>query len=125
MKATDERAYAIELGVSGLGGRLCCPSCLGDNLHQYRVEVFERKEDSATGRHVAVTRNAIVADDDLTDNPSDRRQGCCVYLWCETCPALAVLKIDQRKGVTSFELTPHMKRPNSRFEEPTFHTKEF
>jgi hypothetical protein len=51
-------------------GCFCCPRCGGANLHQGRVEIFEREEDEEFGKHVTVDRHHISIGEDLDDNPS-------------------------------------------------------
>ena len=84
-------------------GKLYCPRCGGDWLHHDKVEVFEREEDAETGLHVVVD-GAVSLDTDLEGNPSSRRHGLKVHVWCETCPANSVLTISQHKGSTLIDL---------------------
>lgn len=84
---------------------LLCPACGFNYLHHHRVEVFDRKEDEEKGVHVSVTHGKAVFDQDLSGNPSSRRDGVCIYFTCEGCPAETVLTIAQHKGETHVEIS--------------------
>jgi hypothetical protein len=89
------------------GTTLVCPGCGGPNLHHSRVEVFERRrEDSPDGFHVAVDCDAATAtvDSAIVGNPSERRGGISVILWCEGCEATSRLDLAQDKGRTLMSL---------------------
>jgi hypothetical protein len=80
-----------------------CGHCGEEHTHQEAVEVFDRNgEDSEKGRHVLVNaRKEVYIDDDVEHgNPSDRRDGLKIYLTCEHCPYISILKIWQHKGNT-------------------------
>ncbi len=83
---------------------LICPSCGGDFLHQGRVDVFERDEDDVQVLHVQVCGakivKAAVVNNDMSTNPSLRRQGLTVSFSCETCKARPKLDFSQHKGST-------------------------
>lgn len=81
-------------------GTLLCPSCGGNYLHQRRVEVFERGEDSNIGLHVTVANMKMEVDNELHDNPSARRHGLKIIFSCETCKAEPVMTVAQHKGQT-------------------------
>jgi hypothetical protein len=83
------------------GPVLSCPRCQEDYLHQYRVEVFDRRsEDTVDGLHVIVEHGKTQITTDMDDNPSGRRQGLRIYFGCEHCCAVPVLSISQHKGNT-------------------------
>ena len=88
----------------GEGSELLCPRCEFDHLHHYQVDVFERKEDAATGLHVHVADCSSSIDTHLRGNPSSRRGGVAVRFWCEGCHAKLLLTIAQHKGVTLVNL---------------------
>lgn len=80
-----------------------CGNCGHEHTHQEAVEVFDRNgEDSEKGRHVLVNARKEVHIDDNVEhgNPSDRRDGLKIYLTCEHCPYVSILKIWQHKGNT-------------------------
>jgi hypothetical protein len=83
---------------------LCCPNCGESNLHQERVEVFERiNEDNETGVHVVVENGVASVDMSMEGNPSDRRDGVMMFFSCEHCPRRTWLSIVQHKGTTYLE----------------------
>ena len=82
---------------------LKCPSCDWSNLHHVSVEVFERAEDALSGVHVLVDGAGVVVNNDITGNPSARRDGMYISFACETCEAKPVLKLLQHKGSTYME----------------------
>jgi hypothetical protein len=80
---------------------LLCPQCGGLCLHHGRVEVFERpREDAPEGLHVTVHGMQLAVTTDLTGNPSARRNGLRIVLWCEWCQAHPALTLAQHKGST-------------------------
>ena len=89
-------------------GGLLCPICGGANLHHELVEVFDRKkEDSTTGWHVSSGDGKPPRiDTQMKGNPSERRDGIIVHMWCENCtdeggnPVPIELTIAQHKGTT-------------------------
>ena len=95
--------YLFQLGLKKVTidetGDLICPTCGDAYLHQYRVDVFERDED-CIGLHTRVERKLVTVDDNVKNNPSPRRQGLVVSLWCENCRANVELSILQHKGGT-------------------------
>ena len=80
---------------------LCCPICSSENVHHGDIEVFNRSEDDPeclytyVGNGKACTRIA-----DNADNPSVRRHGLRIRLWCEMCEDYSALTIEQHKGST-------------------------
>ena len=84
-------------------GHLLCPACGGDNLHHYRIEVFDRDDDDVNGQHVVVEGRKTIIDKDMANNPSSRRDGLRIFFWCEGCRAKSTLEVYQHKGVTFTE----------------------
>lgn len=96
--------------ISFEDGELVCPHCGGTHLHHDAVEVYFRQEDAAEG--VAVTVNGWahhnpVGNADVVGlnanqegNPSPRRDGLVVHLWCEECGKHPLLHLVQHKGAT-------------------------
>lgn len=98
---------------NGNQGVLLCPLCGQDSyLHHQGVTYFAREEDGAFGTRVDVKER----DDDetpfhhvcvntdthnrLTENPSLRRGGIAILLWCELCGGSYEFCIAQHKGQT-------------------------
>jgi hypothetical protein len=88
------------------GAELLCPSCGGINLHHDAVEIFECGEDAKHGVHVTVADGKATMDTSLAGNPSGRRHGLKISLWCEQCHEKPVLIIKQHKGSTYLDLIP-------------------
>lgn len=90
---------------------LDCPRCGGNNLHHWRVEVYERPEEDGPVTKTSVESRSFPADiqtaarskREPTDNPSARRNGLSVSFWCEGCAEISVLGIAQHKGCTLVE----------------------
>lgn len=81
----------------GSGAELLCPKCGFNYLHHDSVEVFDCGEDATNGVHVTVSDGIAKMDTSLTGNPSRRRHGLNIYLWCEGCSAKSVLSVSQHK----------------------------
>ena len=67
---------------------LVCPCCGEDYLHHETVTVFSRKEDAEFVRKTVVEGSSVASDkefNDVSGNPSDRRDGITIRFWCETC----------------------------------------
>ena len=84
--------------------------------HHYRTEIFNRaQEDHETGTHITVQNHTVEQDDDVeTNNPSSRRDGIRILMWCECCPAVTVIEISQHKGMTHLstrEAPPEIQNP--------------
>jgi hypothetical protein len=100
---------------NGLGLALKCAHCGGTNLHHDEVVVFERREDALEGTRVMVAGvdrqedsgaglfPRVTVDASTLGNPSARRQGVHVGLWCEQCGQRSSLSIAQHKGETYLE----------------------
>lgn len=94
---------------------LFCPHCGSENLHQEKIEIFNRDEDEKTGLHLRVVGKTAVVDQNMGNNPSPRRQGMTLSFYCEECSdnydddgkrnniTLYTLAIYQHKGVTMME----------------------
>lgn len=99
----------IPKGEFGYDAALECPNCGGLNLHQVKIEVFDRSEDEY-GAHIRTVagNGRTVTDRDMTMNPSARRDGLRIHFDCEsgmsehakksTCAP--VLNVYQHKGTT-------------------------
>jgi TIR domain len=91
---------------------LKCPNCGFEYMHQERVEIFDRGEDSDMVRKTVVDESGVTSSDvpnDGSGNPSYRRQGLRVFLACEQCSGggagrwvgpRKILNIVQHKGET-------------------------
>lgn len=80
----------------GVLGELVCPHCGGLNLHHEGVSVFERSAEDGPVHAV----HCGVADGRQPLNPSARRSGVVIGLWCEGCEKRHLLNIAQHKGTT-------------------------
>jgi len=99
----------ITAANNGYDNELLCPNCGGNNLHQDKVETFDRAEDEY-GVQIRTTScgGRTIIDRDMTMNPSPRRNGLRIHFECEsgmteegkksTCAP--VLNIYQHKGTT-------------------------
>jgi hypothetical protein len=92
----DEMNFTYEKAIG-------CSGCGEINLHHGKVEVFERNEDAENGIHVTVRGMKAIVDNDLSGNPSIRRDGVKISFWCEHCDKTTVLAIFQHKGTTYYE----------------------
>jgi hypothetical protein len=88
--------------IIGENDELQCPCCAGSlNMHHTQVDVWEREEDEAECLHTRVMRSGTVMHvSDGRGNPSRRRHGLAITLYCELCPSISVLEIAQHKGLT-------------------------
>ena len=80
---------------------LRCPKCGGDCLHHDAVAVFQRHEDEPMVRRTLVDQAGTKVDELLNSasgNPSWRRDGLTISLWCEACDRNSTLAIAQHKG---------------------------
>lgn len=78
----------ITLEKDWYNNELVCPVCKENNLHQNSVHVYNRVEDGSSVRATSVTGpevHSTVLENNLTTNPSPRRQGLTVKFWCEHC----------------------------------------
>lgn len=79
---------------------LRCNNCGELYLHQFQVDIFERSEESDTGIHTRVLSTSTAIDGNMSQNPSDRRNGLMIYCSCEMCDNITVFSIYQHKGMT-------------------------
>jgi hypothetical protein len=88
----------------GSGGELLCPKCGRHCLHHDRVTVYHRHnghEDAPTTIITKVEGGTVtqsIRPSDKAGNPSSRRDGVALRFWCEMCPAIPELTIEQHKG---------------------------
>ncbi len=92
---------------------LCCPHCRSTYLHHDSVDIFERCEDGDSGLHVVVSGGdmfgdsspvrKVSIDESMDGNPSSRRHGIAIGMWCEGCHLRSSLTIYQHKGCTYVE----------------------
>lgn len=74
---------------------------IDESCHLYKVEVFERAEDSEFGTHTTVNGSLITQDRDMSRNPSSRRTGVALHFWSEVNAAPEdkfVMCVFQHKG---------------------------
>jgi len=88
--------------------KLTCPVCECTSTHQYKYEIWDRKED-CKGEYILVEgvdqdnnepHVDVVNKDIPTGNPSRRRGGIRIHFWCEGCGSLLTMEIYQEKGET-------------------------
>jgi len=113
----------VTLRLEELAGihALKCPHCGSTYVHHDEVAIFERGEDCEKGLRVRVLGvdviwegdtgpkrrpASVLIEESLVGNPSARRQGVCVYLWCEDCRERSSLMIAQHKGGTYLTCAP-------------------
>ena len=85
---------------------LHCDNCGEANLHHYQTEIFNRtEEDSDIGNHVIIQDQITVSNGNMSKNPSRRRDGVVVRLWCEHCDSETIIKVTQHKGSTYLALS--------------------
>lgn len=86
---------------------VACPHCHFNYLHQEKIEVFDRGEDSDKGDYVSIggkDGSVLSVNSPLPPgNPSGRRHGLTIHFWCEGCEELPQLNIYQHKGQTFME----------------------
>lgn len=93
---------AINYDHMDFDNALKCYYCKDDNLHQTHVEVFFRAEDAPVGLVVDVSADGagMIPEGDQEANPSPRRDGIAITLWCESCDSHSFYNIVQHKGFT-------------------------
>ena len=81
---------------------LKCSHCGGDRLHHSDVSVFIREEDAAVGLMVYASPNMthVAYKESQAANPSARRDGVTISMWCEFCTGWSYYHIVQHKGFT-------------------------
>lgn len=85
------------------GDVLCCPRCGEENLHQCRIEAFNRECEDAPSVAVTIDQHngsRLPRLGVTGENPSSRRQGLLIYFECEQCDAKPALAVAQHKGAT-------------------------
>ena len=92
--------------INSEGMILLCPSCGCNCTHQDRVDVFERKADAEEGKHFTIEDGLCQEDTDMSRNPSRRRHGLSIELFCEGCHLRFALVVKQHKGETKLECVP-------------------
>lgn len=86
--------------------RLACPFCHYTYTHHGTIDVWDRSEDAKTGLHTTLNNSAVHTESAMTgNNPSPRRDGLTIQLWCEGCDAHYLLSIYQHKGETFIYFT--------------------
>ena len=84
---------------------LACPNCNSPHgMHHDAVTVYSRPKEDAKETFVTkvdgIVSTVTIAPSD-GKNPSDRRDGIAIDLWCEACGTTGMqLTIEQHKGVT-------------------------
>lgn len=74
---------------------------IDESCHLYKVEVFDRVEDSEIGVHTTVNGSLVTQDRDMSRNPSGRRTGVALHFFSEVFEAPRdkfVMCIFQHKG---------------------------
>jgi len=94
---------------------LLCGHCDNEYTHLYKVEIFDRKEDSKTGKHLTYTMGEVIpgdcwamadgkgnltTDNNLDANPSPRREGIRLTYVCESCGKDTHITFAQHTGMT-------------------------
>ena len=81
---------------------LTCAGCGGEWLHHFRIEVYQRVTEDGAGLRCTIDDDGTSKwrRDDMTNNPSSRRDGVRIILRCELCDAITALTIRQHKGQT-------------------------
>ena len=81
--------------------KLYCERCGENNLHHRAVDIHRRQVEDAPSESV----RAYGADAVDTENPSPRRDGIVIQLYCEMCDRVTTaMDIYQHKGVTHVTL---------------------
>lgn len=92
-------------------GALLCPHCEGNNLHQYKVEVYDGLHLTVHGKDHKAGKGkpSHQVDTDMSGNPGYernipfRQQGLRVLFWCEGCEEQTTLTIFHHEGCTFVE----------------------
>lgn len=88
-----------------MGGILHCPKCdHEENMHQMKVDVFQRLEDHKDGVHVAMLDRKVFINSDIKKNPSPRRDGLTIHFYCSYCGTNSKMDIFQHKGNTFMKI---------------------
>lgn len=96
----------FEEHIRDFGCALKCPCCEGDYIHHRKISIFSRSEDAERGALVIVEGEEVTCNSSskLENNPSPRRDGMSIELWCEFCHSILQLNIFQHKGQTFFDI---------------------
>lgn len=91
--------------VQLVDNNLQCPCCQqSEYLHHSTIDVFERAEDATQCLHAQINSSGVKTEVSTGHgNPSMRRNGLSVELWCENCEASSRLTLAQHKGTTVIE----------------------
>ena len=104
----------VQPGISDEHVSLVCPTCRDVFLHQGKVEVFQRREDSESGIRAVIDNEKILSlsTTEQDGNPSGRRDGIRIWFSCEMCDydrepmtydSKRSLSVFQHKGTTYLE----------------------
>ncbi len=91
-------------GVETMNAVHTCPNCGSENTRHYGVDAYSRIQEDGVGHHARVDHTGVTVDTDLSRNPSTRRDGIRINLWCEECNFVHDLEIKQHKGQTLFQI---------------------
>jgi hypothetical protein len=89
----------IKLNEDGL---LNCPTCGGDYLHHSTVIVYTRDREDGESEIIVAGKGHNPAQQ-IFLNPSGRRNGIAIKVFCENCDFDGELTIAQHKGSTFME----------------------
>ncbi len=98
---------------------LQCPRCGGRFLHHHAVTLYDRAQDADNVTMTIVENGRIeqsVVDNGSSDNPSERRRGLVIRMFCESCSVggdeddVIELTIAQHKGLSrmGWRFTPRV-----------------
>lgn len=94
----------IKLIKFGNDYELLCPRCNGNYTHHEKIITFERSEDDHTCLETRIVGKKSTSQITMgLDNPSPRRHGMCIDVYCEACDNVSKLAIYQHKGQTFIE----------------------
>jgi hypothetical protein len=87
---------------------LICPHCGAEHsyLHHDQVTVCSRNEDQPRVTKIVVREHLAeisTVDNGTSGNPSWRRDGVAIRMWCELCHTISELTLAQHKGMTQIE----------------------
>ena len=83
-----------------------CPHCGSEYTHHNGVEVFRRDGEDMDGDHLSMDSAGVIRkDEDMSNNPTNRRDGVRIHLWCEQCDFIHDLVVWQHKGQTLIKVT--------------------
>jgi hypothetical protein len=81
---------------------IICEHCGSEYTHQTKTTIYEREEDAEFGKKYTINNMGFRCfnKSKLKHNPSLRRQGITIDLFCECCHNITKLNIVQHKGQT-------------------------